>query len=78
MVVVSSCLLTILILSYHNKCWVVIVCSRTANLHNDLYMTVSIVSACIIGIVISAIQASVQIESCVMCVMICDYLSLLL
>ena len=45
---VKSCFVdvAILILSYHNKCWVVVVCSRTANLHNDLCMTVSIVSVC--------------------------------
>ena len=53
MVVSLFCLLimfcdgAILIISYHNKCWVVVVCSGTANLHNDLCMTVSIVSVCI-------------------------------
>ena len=56
---------------YHNKCWVVVVCSRTANPHNDLCMTVSIVSVCIyVGVVISGICASVQIELCVVCNMI--------
>ena len=56
------------------KCWVVVVCSRTANPHNDLCMTVSIVSVCIyVGVVISRIHASVQIESCVVCIMISNY-----
>ena len=65
-------------MDYHNKCWVVVVCSRTANLHNDLCMTVSIVSVCVyVGVVMSVIRASVLIELSVVCIIICDYVILL-
>ena len=79
MVVSSFCLsimffdAAILTISYHNKWLVVVVCSRTANLHNDLCMTVSIVSVCIYVGVVSVIRASVHFESCVVCIMIANY-----